>query len=68
MVALLDGIKQEEHLEKQSCLRGIVQSASAFFLNPAEFSIVKSSVDLQFGAMWMWDKVARILLQNRKLS
>lgn len=28
--------------------------------------MVKSSVDLYFGAVWMWDKVARILLQSRK--
>ncbi|CDI80239.1 hypothetical protein, conserved [Eimeria praecox] len=67
IVALLDGINQEKYLEKQSCLKSIVHPSAPFFLNPPEFSIVKYSVDLQFGAAWMWDKVARILLQNTEV-
>ncbi|CDJ39102.1 hypothetical protein, conserved [Eimeria tenella] len=63
--ALLHTIKQQENLEEKACLKQIVGPSEAASLNPPELGIVKSSVDLHFGAFWMWDKVGRILLQNR---
>ncbi|CDJ51825.1 hypothetical protein, conserved [Eimeria brunetti] len=64
IAALLDGIRDEEHLKEQRCLKSIVHPSAAIFLNPSELSVVKSSVNLHFGAIWMWNKVAQTLLQN----
>ncbi|KAL8270280.1 hypothetical protein Esti_005796 [Eimeria stiedai] len=54
-------IKQPERLGAQNCLRGIANA----YLNPPEISIVKESVDLHFGAIWLWNKIATYLLTDR---
>ncbi|KAL8433279.1 hypothetical protein ACSSS7_004064 [Eimeria intestinalis] len=57
----LDHLKQPEPLGARNCLK----STADPHLNPPEISIVKESVDLHFGAIWLWNKIAAYLLKER---
>ncbi|XP_026189752.1 uncharacterized protein LOC34619083 [Cyclospora cayetanensis] len=61
---MLETMKNDHSLEEKSCLKTVVHPEGSF-LNDPELSTVKSSVELHFGAIWMWDKIARILLKSR---
>ncbi|KAL8447010.1 hypothetical protein Emag_004482 [Eimeria magna] len=54
----LTQLKQPERLGVRNCLRSIADS----HLSTPEISIVKESVDLHFGAVWLWTKIATYLV------
>ncbi|KAL8432976.1 hypothetical protein Efla_001184 [Eimeria flavescens] len=58
---LLQSMKQHDRLGARNCLSGMEH----LHLNPSELSTVKESVDLHFGAIWLWNKIAENLLKDR---
>lgn len=64
-VGLLERLTKDELLQERHCLKGIFDDSKAALFNPSEVTVVKESVELHFGAVWLWDNIAQLISNQR---
>lgn len=59
-------IQEDEELRERKCLRHIISINGRDYRDHPEVALIKESVELHFGAIWMWNNIAQDLVRDRK--